>query len=92
MAAWHLAVAMNFCVVRGQEHDEESKLQAPVIAFTMGHRLRQDEVSKGLKRLRLDAFGDHKFLIFAICVWCAWVISGSPCYVKNVGNSYICPA
>ena len=28
IAAWHLAVAMNFCVVRGQEHDEESKLQA----------------------------------------------------------------
>ena len=29
IAAWHLAVAMNFCVVRGQEH-EESKLQASV--------------------------------------------------------------
>lgn len=26
--AWHLAVAMNFCVVRGKEHDDESKLQA----------------------------------------------------------------
>ena len=29
IAAWHLAVAVNFCVVRGQEH-EESKLQASV--------------------------------------------------------------